>query len=73
LLRSGVQTPKELAVELGCSEREILKRAARFLHGGRGDRQGFYVWRRRAPSARAVEDALLGGSIRQIYDGAFAI
>jgi putative transposase len=36
-------------------------------------RGGFYAWRRRAPSARAVEDARLGGLIRQIYDGAFAI
>jgi putative transposase len=36
-------------------------------------RGGFYAWRRRAPSARAVEDARLGVLIRQIYDGAFAI
>ncbi len=36
-------------------------------------RQGYYAWRRRPPSPRSVEDARLGGLIRQIYDGAFAV
>jgi putative transposase len=36
-------------------------------------RQGYYAWRRRPASPRACEDARLGGLIRQIYDGAFAL
>ena len=36
-------------------------------------RQGYYAWRRRPASPRAVEDARPGGLIRQIYDGAFAV
>jgi putative transposase len=36
-------------------------------------RQGYYAWRRRPASPRALEDARLGGLIREIYDGAFAL